>query len=109
MTDEKSYGLSRNWEVINLSEKIKRYVIEGDDNARVELRNQIIDGENLAEALGYLKVEIKERKNNYETNKEQKDSAINMLISNLEEMLKGKEGTMADEFKKIINEYSKKI
>ena len=28
MTDEKSYNLSRDWEVINLSEKIKRYVLK---------------------------------------------------------------------------------
>ena len=60
MTDEKSYNLSRDWEVINLSEKIKRYVLKGEDNARVELLNQIIEGEDLAEALCYLKLEFVE-------------------------------------------------
>src|SRR3989344_7838337 len=103
MTGKKSYGLSRNWEVIKLSEEIQRYVLKGDDCARVELLNQIIDGKDLAEALGYLKLEFVEY---YKQKIEEKeDRQIDELINNLEGIIKGKGGTIVDEFKKIIYEY----
>ena len=103
MTDKKSYGLSRNWEVIKLSEEIQRYVLNGDDCARVELLNQIIDGKDLAEALGYLKLEIAKTYNKKLKKKE--DKQIDELLNNLEGIIKGKEGTIVNELKKVIDEY----
>ncbi|HLD38296.1 MAG TPA: hypothetical protein VJA20_02555 [Candidatus Nanoarchaeia archaeon] len=102
MTDKKSY-VPRNWEVIKLSEEIRRYVIKGDDCAGLELRNQIINGEDLVEALYSLKSEIID---GYEQKVEKKeDGQTDKLINNLEGIIKGKEGTIVDKFKKIIDEY----
>src|SRR3989344_3783691 len=95
MTDKKSYGLSRNWEVIKLSEEIQRYVLNRDDCARVELLNQIIDGKDLAEALGYLKLEIAKTYNKKLKKKE--DKQIDELLNNLEGIIKGKEGTIVND------------
>lgn len=39
---EKSYGPSRSFEILKLSEQINRYVLDGEDCARVELLNQMI-------------------------------------------------------------------
>ena len=102
MTDKKSYGLSRNWEVIKLSEEIRRYVLKNDDCARVELLNQIINGGDLAEALGYLKSEIKGDEQGIIKEDENK---MSKLIKGLEEIIKGKEGTIIKEIKEKINEY----
>ena len=102
MTDKKSY-VPRNWEVIKLSEEIRRYVIKGDDCAGLELRNQIINGEDLVEALYSLKSEIID---GYEQKIEEKENKqIDKLINNLEGIIKGKEGTIVNELKKVIDEY----
>ncbi|MEK6844659.1 MAG: hypothetical protein AABX44_00195 [Nanoarchaeota archaeon] len=101
MTNKKSYIPSRNWEVIKLSEEINRYVIKGDDCARLELSNQIIDGENLVEALYPLKSKIIE---DYEQKIEKKTDGINELVFNLEEIIQGKEGTIVKKIREAIKE-----
>ena len=105
MPNKKSYVTSRNWEVIKLSEEIRRYVIKEDDCARIELSNQIIDGGDLTEALYSIKSEIIE---NYKQKiNEKEDGQFNELVNNLEGIIKGKEGTIIKEIKEIFNNYIK--
>lgn len=100
---QKIYGPSNSFEVIKLKELIENYVIEKKDYARVELLNKVINGDDLAEALGYLQSKIEDEYEDMEEDEgsEEKKS----LIGNLESIIKGKEGKIINEIKKVINEY----
>ena len=93
------YGPSRSFEVMQLSEKISRYVLKNDDCARVELLNQVITGDELTDALAYLKPEIKRY------NEKKENNEIDELISSLEKIIQGKEGTIIKEIEERLNEY----
>ena len=102
MPNEKSYGPSRSFEVIKLSELIRNYVIKEDDCARVELLNKVINGDELTEALAYLKLEIEDIE---PKNQQNGDNKTDDLIKNLEKIIRGKEGTIIKEIREQINKY----
>ncbi len=101
------------FEVLKLSEQIARYVLQGDDSARIELLNQVINGDELTEALAYLKSEIEKHKGYIKTeagyikSEEYEPKFVRKeLLNNLEEIIKGKKGTMPREIQeKILDRY----
>ena len=86
-----------NFEARQLYRLIKTYLVNDKDYARVELLNQVINGEDLVDALEYLKEEYKL--------KIEKDEQKDLLIGKLEDLVWGKKGIFIDDFKGIIKEY----
>lgn len=112
--NQKSYNPSRDFKVLKLNKQITRYIFDGDDYARAELLNQKINGETLAEALGPIRIYIKElsikenmhiKELNIKESINNEKNKIKSLISDLEKITKAKNGAIIKEIKKTIDEY----
>ena len=80
---------------------IQDYIEDKSSTAELEISNMIIDGENLADGLKYL------RSHYLKIQKENEDELVTKenLISDLEEILGTKEGEFPDKIREIIKIY----
>ena len=85
---------SMRYDVIKLRELINRDINYKSDSSQIELQNQIIKGDDLADAL--REINAKEVREHYEE-----------LVNNLEFLFKGKEGTLAKRIMNLVGDAKK--
>jgi hypothetical protein len=81
------------YDSIKLGNLIKDYVVYNSTKAASMISNQIIEGDELIDALDAAKLDLEDTSN------------YKKLKENLEALIKGKEGIFIDKIKNILQEY----
>jgi len=104
---------STRYDTTRLSKLIENCINEDDAYAKSELDPMIISGEDLVDALEEVNFNYKKLEEEYE-NLEEKYNKLkgditertNILISNLESLVKGRQGPLVDKINFFIKEYN---